>query len=147
MNMSNRGTIWGAVALLILIAGTSARAELQGRWIATATASMAITGDITLNGGTLTFGNGAKLALTKVADGNGHWTPVGGSLPGTIYKLSPPSDPVLLNGNTLCGMKEPVTYVVLSEPYKGGLALSVFNGRDAPQGFGVNSCAAYFYER
>ena len=137
----------GAVAFSALIAGTPARAELQGRWIATATASMAITGDISLNGDMLTFGNGATLTLTKVAERNRRWSPVGGTLPGTIYRLSPPSDPVMLNSNTLCGMKEPVTYIVLSEPYTGGLSLSVFTSKDVPQGFGDHSCAAYFYER
>ena len=142
-----RAIVLGAIALSAIVAGTPVKTEPQGRWVATSTASMAITGNIEVSGDTLTFGNDEKLALTKVAERSGHWTPVGGNLPGTIYKLSPPSDPLLLNGNTLCGMKEPVTYVVLSEPYKGGLALSVFTGRDVPQGFGDNNCAAYFYER
>ena len=122
-------------------------AETQGRWVATSTNSIAITGDITLSGDTLTFGNGVELPLLKVSERNGRWAPVGGNLPGTIYKLSPPSDPALLNSNTLCGMKEPVTFIVLSAPYEGGLALSVFTGIKPPQGFGVNTCAAYFYER
>lgn len=134
-------------AALVLSAATSGHAEPQGRWLATSTASIAITGDISLKGDTLTFGNGANLVLTKVAERNGRWSPVGGTLPGTIFKLSPPSDPVLLNGNTLCGMREPVSYIVLSEPFEGGLTLSVFTGKNTPQGFGNHTCAAYFYER
>ncbi|MDP2619171.1 MAG: hypothetical protein Q8P46_03180 [Hyphomicrobiales bacterium] len=66
---------------------------------------------------------------------------------GKVYKLTPPSDPVLLNGNTLCGMPEPVTYVVLAQSSPRSLGLTVFTGANPPQGFGDQSCAAYFYER
>ena len=144
---ARRIVVLSAVALSAIVAGTPASSEPQGRWVATSTASIAITGDISLDGDMLTFGNGAKLALRKVAEHNGRWSPAGGNLPGVIYKLLSSSDPLLLNGNTLCGMKEPVTYVVLSEPYEGALSMSVFTSKDVPRRFGDGSCAAYFYER
>jgi len=66
---------------------------------------------------------------------------------GKVYKLTPPSDPVVLNGSTLCGMTEPVTYIVLSQSSPNSLGLAVYTGDRRPQGFGDDSCAAYFYER
>ena len=134
--------VWATV-----LASSPASAELAGRWTATSTASMAITGNITLSGNTLTFGNATSLELTKVAERIGRWSPVGGIQPGTIYKLTPPSDPALLNGNTLCGMKEPVTYIVLSEFSERSLSLSVFTAPNEPKHFGDHTCASYFYER
>lgn len=136
-----------AIISFLVCAVSSALADVQGRWVATSTASIAITGDIALNGDVLTFANGTKLPLVKVSQHNGRLSPVGGNKPGAIYQLSPPSDPALLNGNTLCGMKYPVTYIVLSKPYGGGLALSVFTSAEPPQAFGDHNCAAYFYER
>jgi len=138
-----------SIALLLSAThlASPAEASAQGRWIATSTASLAITGDITLKGNTLTFGNGSKLALTSLGEQVGRWSPTGGTGPGTVYKLIPPSDPVLLHGNRLCGMPEPVTHLVIAHSSQRSLSLTVFVGKDAPQGFGDQSCAVYFYER
>jgi len=43
---------------------------------------------------------------------------------GKVYKQTPPSDPVVLNGSTLCGMTEPVTYIVLSQSSPRGRIFS-----------------------
>ena len=66
--------------------------------------AMSITGDIDFVPGTITFQNGAKIHLVEVTMGqDGNWQLGGAPLPGDIFKLDPPADPKLLNGNRLCG--------------------------------------------
>lgn len=133
------------VTLAALLAAAPVHASSITTWKATSTDAMAITGNITVRGDTLTFGNGAKLSLIPVATREGMWSPLPQRRTGTIYKLDPPSDPKLLGGNTLCGMS--VTYIVLSQRDADSLSLSAFTGKKPPAGFGDHSCAAYFYER
>jgi hypothetical protein len=140
-----RGGYGCALAFAFLLASDPVQAAVTGHWIATATASIAVTGNITVTGNALIFGNGKRLRLIPVGTRQGVWTPLGAGI-GTIYRISPPTDPKLLQGTTLCGW--PVTFVVLSQPTDDSLALSVFYGtKGVPQHFGDDSCAAYFYER
>jgi len=135
------------MATLAFVAGTStSQAGITGHWTATATDSIAVTGNITVTGDALIFGNGKTLRLIPVGTRQGVWTPTLERGPGAIYRISPPSDPKLLQGTTLCGW--PVTFVVLSQPTDQSLALSVFYGtKTVPRKFGDESCAAYYYER
>lgn len=133
-----------AASLTILATG-AASAEPQGRWIAASTTATAVTGDTTLRDGVLIFGNSKRLKLIPAGARDGRWTPLPETRRGTIYELVPPADPVLLNGNTLCGRQ--VTYIVLSQRAEHGLGLTAFTGKAAPQGFGADACAVYFYER
>lgn len=133
-----------AAGLTILAAG-AASAEPQGRWRAASSTASAVTGDITLRDGALIFGNGKRLALIPAGEPEGRWTPLPDTRRGALYRLDPPSDPVLLHGNALCG--KPVTYIVLSQHAEHGLSLTAFTGKAAPQGFGADACAVYFYER
>jgi hypothetical protein len=134
-----------AVAGLTILAAGPASADPKGSWRATSNTALAVTGDIALRGDTLIFGNGTMLRLTGMESRDGRWTPLPESGRGTVYRLSPPSDPVLLNGNALCG--KPVTYLVLSQRAEHGLSLTAFTGKAAPDGFGADACAVYFYER
>lgn len=122
-----------------------AHADMAGKWTATSTASMAVTGDIALRDNALIFGNGSQLKLAPVAEREGMWSPLPERRPGAIYRVTPPSDPKLLRGNALCG--KPVTYIVLSQRSENSLVMSVFASPKEPTGFGDESCAAYFYER
>lgn len=106
-------------------------------WTATSRTATAITGNITTCPGTLTFGNGKKLKLQYVGDRKGSWA-FGGADSAKIYSVSPPSDPVLLNGNTLCGEK--VHFIALSDTQDGQLGMTVF-GPDLS-----NFCAIFFYQ-
>jgi len=142
-----KGHLCKAVIAAALILGTALPAASAERWTATSTTAIAITGDIEIAGDTLIFGNGARLPLTPLGDRQGRWSPVGKVTSGKVYKLTPPSDPTLLNSNQLCGMPEPVTYIVLAQSSPRSLSLTAFTGANPPQGFGDNSCAAYFYER
>lgn len=133
--------------LAILCTAAPASAELAGHWTATSTASIAITGNITVADDALTFGNGTTLRLIPAGTEPGRWTPLGDMTEGRIFRLQTPSDPALLNGSTLCGMPEPVTYIALTEHAPQSLGMTVFTSSARPVGFGDDSCASYFYER
>jgi len=121
-----------ATAVMTACALPAASAE---GWTATSSTAIAVTGDLEIAGDTLIFGNGLRLPLTPIGERQGRWNPVGKVTSGKVYKLTPPSDPALLNGNTLCGMPEPVTYVVLAQSSPRSLGLTVFTGAQPPQGF------------
>jgi hypothetical protein len=71
-------------------------------WIATSKTAMAITGDIVLDDYSLTFANGKSLDLEPYeADRVGNWSGSGGDVAGYVYKIDPPANPKLLNGNKL----------------------------------------------
>jgi hypothetical protein len=129
----------------IAFGATGAESDLAGKWTATSTASIAVTGDITVRENTLILGNGRRVKLTPVGEREGRWTPVMNLQPGMIYKLSPPSDPAALHGNTLCG--ERITYLVLTLLSQRGLSMSVHTGANPPSALGDHLCADYFYER
>ena len=136
----------GRYILAAVLAISAARAaEPVQRWTATSTTATAVTGDIALRGDTLVFGNGKTVQLKRLESRDGRWTPLPETRRGTVYKLAPPSDPTLLNGNTLCG--KPVTYVVLSQRAESRLSMTAFTGKAAPDGFGADACAVFFYER
>jgi hypothetical protein len=137
--------LFHSVAAAALLAAKAVHGEPTGKWTATSTTATAVTGDIILHGDTLVFGNGRTLQLKRVESRDGRWTPLPETRRGTIYKLAPPSDPALLDGNTLCGKR--VTYIVLSQRAESRLSMTAFTGEVAPHGFGADACAVFFYER
>ncbi len=118
------------ILVCVLLLPAAARAQTQ-KWVATSKTAMAITGDITVGPDTITFGNGQSIKIKPLTSG--------------VSKLTPPADPELLEGNTLCG--RPVTYVMLI-PAKDGLELQAYWGAKqpvAPNGAGM--CASFFYSK
>ena len=140
--------IW-RIAMVAVIGGAIgaglARAGQPEKWIATSTASIAVTGDIVVTDAALVFGDGKRLDWTPIGERRSVWTVLGDDVAGKIYKISPPSDPELLNGNTLCGWQ--VSYIVLSQRSPRSLAVTVFHSAAEPDRFGDESCAVYFYEK
>jgi len=68
----------------------------------------------------------------------------GKSVPASVYSVADPKDPVLLNGNTLCGA--PVTYVASWSASNGtDTIVAVFSTEDAPES-SDEMCASYTYE-
>jgi len=134
-----------ALALGIALTSGPAHARITGHWTATGTASIAVTGNITVTANTLIFGNGRTLKLIPEGVREGVWTPALERGSGAIYRISPPTDPKLLQGTALCGW--PVTYIVLSQGVPGRLDLSVFHSKTAPRRVGDDLCAYYSYER
>lgn len=126
-----------ALAFAFLAASASPALADCAHWTATSTTSISITGDITTCKGSIAFGNGKSLKLDFVGQKNGSWA-LGAADHALIYRVRTPSDPVLLNGNTLCGEK--VHYLAFSPTRSGQLGLTVF-GRDLG-----DFCAVFFYE-
>ena len=127
---------------LLLAAGSAGSALAQDAedLVAVSNTAMSITGDVTMDDFGITFENGKKLAFDElVADS---FTVDGKSVPASLYSVKTPADPVLLNGNRLCGEGK-VTYVA---SWGTDLVMvAVFTTQDAPQS-DAEMCASYSYE-
>ncbi len=133
---------------LALLAPGMAHAEWQERWTATSTTAMSITGDVTLLSDRMVFATGKSLPISKVK--NITFTDdIGEVGPATIYKVTSPADPILLNGNQLCG--KAVTYVVIWRPKPfvprgpAERALAAYSGSE-PGTTANDSCGTFRYE-
>ena len=100
-------------------------APASALWNAMSTTAISITGDIRITAEEIRFENGASLRLAKT------------DRPG-VMRVAEPGNPVLKNGNLLCGW-EPPTYVVLgrekgTESLDGSstLYLKIHNGQEIP---------------
>ena len=127
-----------ALALCVVLA-SPAFAET---YAAVSNTAMSITGDIELDETGITFENGEQVTFGgKVAD---RLTVDGEEVEASVFSLAEPADPVLLNGNRLCG--DPVTFAAAWETRDGsGTVLAVFSTPEAPKS-NENMCASYTYE-
>ncbi|BDA84566.1 hypothetical protein Sa4125_21080 [Aureimonas sp. SA4125] len=108
---------------------------------ATSNTAMSITGDIDMDDFSITFANGAMLNFSElVAD---HFVVDGRDVPASVFRVADPADPVLENGNSLCGNGD-VTYIA-SWGAGADMTLGVFTG-DAPPESDAEMCASYSYE-
>lgn len=120
------------------------------KWEATSTTAMAITGNITVEDTRIVFENGEAIGIQ----------PLSGQSSG-IYRVAPPSNPELKNGNRLCGERPP-TFIVLAPALghdelasSSELHLKIFIGEEVPpasaaQGMtsgGAGFCALMNYHR
>ncbi len=113
--------------------------EASETWSPTSTTAIAITGEISIDGNRLTFGNGVSISLK----------PVGADRPG-VYVIDPPQNPVLMNGNRLCGEEMP-TFLVLARA-GNSLYFKAFDSPEAPVASAdplpqSGTCATYNFER
>ncbi|UPA23292.1 hypothetical protein [Shinella oryzae] len=127
-----------ATALCVVLA-SPAFAET---YAAVSNTAVSITGDIELDETGITFENGEQLTFEEqMAD---RFTVDGQSVEAHVFSLAEARDPVLLNGNTLCGA--PVTYVASWETSDGsGTVLAVFSTPQPPES-DADMCASYTYE-
>jgi hypothetical protein len=117
-------------------------------WSAMSTTAISITGDIRISEKEIRFENGAKLQLAATDH------------PG-VFRVAKPVNPVLKNGNVLCG-REPPTFVVFGRDENAenldrssALYLKIYNGKETPPASdaigmghkGSGSCALYNYTR
>ncbi len=128
-----------ALGLLTLVLAAPASAG-GATWTAVSTTAMSITGDIEVADDSITFQNGERIGLKPVRDAAG------------VFTLDPPTaNPVLLNGNYLCGSNAPPKYLAL--PSEGTTAyLLAFDGPDVPTLAAdpldqTGICALYTYQR
>lgn len=129
-------SIVSGLALCVVLAS----ATFAGDYTAVSNTAMAITGDIELDETGITFENGAQITFEERV---GDTLEVNGKqVDASVFSVAEPSDPVLLNGNRLCGA--PVTYVA-SWGSNGLTTVAVFSTQDAP-GSDADMCASYSYE-
>ena len=127
-----------AVALCVVLASPA----VADTYAAVSNTAMSITGDIELDETGITFENGEQLTFDEqVAD---RLTVDGQPVEAHVFRLAEARDPVLLNGNRLCGA--PVTYAASWETSDGdGTVLAVFSTPEPPQS-DADMCASYTYE-
>ncbi|WP_156878420.1 hypothetical protein [Roseomonas gilardii] len=142
-------------ALLVLpILCATGRADPAGRqWQAISNTAASITGDITVTPDRITFAGGHALILSQPT-ALPRFRAEGSPVAATRYRVASPADPILLNGNRLCGGRTPVpvTYIVLWTPRKfaGDTAprsLAAFSGTTPPTGTdSPGLCGTFRYE-
>lgn len=129
-----------AAAMLAAMASPAARAET---YTAVSNTAMSITGDIAFDDYGIVFANGEKLVLSDLV---AYEIKVGEETrDASVYKVETPADPVLLNGNKLCGNGD-VTYVASwAEGDDGMTIVAVFTTPEVPLS-DAEMCASYSYE-
>jgi hypothetical protein len=130
-------------ALFILIAlGFGSTTAFADSYTAISNTAMSITGDIELDDFEIVFANGKSLEFSDlVAD---TFIVDDEQVPASLYRVANPGDPVLENGNRLCGNGD-VTYIANWDAGDGTTGLSVFTG-DQPPESNDEMCASFFYE-
>ncbi|KQT83996.1 hypothetical protein [Aurantimonas sp. Leaf443] len=142
--MSPRPLAAAFALVAVLLAGT-ADPVLADRWIAVSNTAMAITGDLEIDDRQVTFQTGATLAFSDlVAD----TIEVDGETMGaSVYRVATPGNPVLLNGNRLCGAE--ATYLAIwsasQDVDDAGVILAAFEGTAVPTS-NEEACAIFAYE-
>jgi len=98
---------------LLAFAQSPALAASLEQWEAVSRTAMAVTGTVQFSADRITFQNGKFLPLAPagtitVSEGRE-------SRPATLYRVTKPDDPVLLQGNRLCGGRtpDPVIFIVV----------------------------------
>ncbi|MBX3529456.1 MAG: hypothetical protein KF849_02540 [Rhizobiaceae bacterium] len=103
---------------------------------------MSITGDIEFDDFEIVFANGESLAFSALV---GDSFVVNGKRVGaSVYEVEEPADPVLENGNRLCGAGD-VTYVASWGGSGDTTIVAVFTTAEAPAS-DAEMCASYTYE-
>jgi hypothetical protein len=122
----------------LLVGATSI--VLADTLLATSTTAMAITGDVEMDDFSMVFADGTRLDFDELVGDS--FVVDGEAVNASVYSVAAPMDPVLLNGNRLCG-SGPVTYVA-SWGSDSDVAVAVFDTQDIP-GSDADMCALYYY--
>jgi hypothetical protein len=122
----------------LLVGATSI--VLADTLLATSTTAMAITGDVEMDDFSMVFADGTRLDFDELVGDS--FVVDGETVNASVYSVAAPMDPVLLNGNRLCG-SGPVTYVA-SWGSDSDVAVAVFDTQDIP-GSDADMCALYYY--
>jgi hypothetical protein len=105
---------------MLLASGSAVSHAQDDVWKAASDTATAVTGDIAIGTDRIVFSNGESIRLVPIEGRRG------------VFKVDPPANPVLVNGNRLCGEQD-VTYVVLAVGSNNdALFMKVFEGPDAP---------------
>ena len=135
----------------LLAALPAAAAETPGPevWTPISRTAQSITGKVTLATGQITFQNGTSLEISRGAQMLFRPRKGAKKVMADLYRLAPPADPVLENGNKLCGAK-PVAYLIVWKSEKLGTeidprTMAVFSGPKFDPG-SADECARYAYD-
>lgn len=134
-----------SLSVLAAASAGSAAAPRVEHWTATSTTAMGITGDISLSPSRLVAA-GKVFPLAVSADVKDFGSN-NGPQAARILKVTHPMDPVLRNGNRLCGA--PVRWIAVYRSDQGkSLNLSVFSGTARPTSeTGNGICGTFLYSR
>lgn len=111
--------------------------------VAVSTTAMAITGDIQFDDFSIVFENGEELVFDELLGDS--FNVDGARVGASVYSIKTPADPVLNNGNFLCGQGK-VTYLASwGDAADDALTIiAVFDTQDVP-GSDAEMCASYTY--
>ncbi|WP_018701255.1 hypothetical protein [Amorphus coralli] len=121
-------------------------AGLDGTWEPLSNTATSITGSIEVAEDSITFEDGSTLAIAADGSEKGKWGDQQAAVEGSIFRIDPPKDLTLLNGNKFCGLPgNKPTYLVLA-PFDDGMSLIVYTG-DAKPTPDADPCAIYNYAK
>jgi hypothetical protein len=118
-------------------------------WRPTSHTAKIVTGHVTLTATLLRFQNGASLTLVSGGQMLFRSESKQKKVMADLYRVAPPDDPVLEDGNKLCKGK-PVTYVIMWKPEKAAReldprTLAFFSGPKFDPG-SADDCGRYTYD-
>jgi hypothetical protein len=114
-------------------------------WSPMSTTSVSVTGPITLSATRLTS-QGATFPLRLTAT-NAAFRSDDGARPARVFAVTRPTNPPLLNGNTLCG-PDPATWLVAVDRAVGQLELIAATGAAPPTREEAPAvCGIFYYDR
>jgi hypothetical protein len=123
-----------AASFAIAPIGAGAAAQKTTRYTALSKTAYSITGNLVLKESaglvrTIVFQNGTSLNLAGAGrDG--------------VYLVTPPADPLLLNGNHLCGRGRRATRVALTWGINDAFSMSVYSGKSMTD---LSLCGTFNY--
>ena len=126
-------------AAALALGASAARAD---SYAAVSNTAMSITGDIEFDDFSIVFANGEELVFSELVADN--FVVDGKRVPASVYSIEEPADPILENGNRLCGAGD-VTYLANWAGSDNLSIIAVFTTQDAPAS-DAEMCASYTYE-
>jgi hypothetical protein len=145
MNPMPRLPIAAFATVLCLTGAALADDDDYPSWRPNSTTATSITGPVILLPNRLHAGNANfPLRMDSKVDA---FRPGQGSIPSRIYAVTTPTNPVLLNGNKLCG-DTPATWIVVVPQPPTGLEIDAFTSADKPaSSTSPGLCATFTYMR
>ena len=142
------------IALCLALSGLTATAMAQSTtapetWTPIGPVAKAVTGRVTFTPSEIAFQNGKSLSLTRGGQMLFRPEPKKKKVVADLYRVTPPDDPVLENGNKLCKGK-PVAYLIVWKSEKTGKeadprTLATFSGQKLSAG-SSDDCGRYVYD-
>jgi hypothetical protein len=137
------------LSLLLVLSATGIAQPTPETWTPIGRMAQTITGRVTFTQSTITFQNGKSLTLARGGQMLFRPEPKQKKVMADLYRVTPPDDPVLENGNKLCKGK-PVAYLIVWKSEKIGneaspRTLAPFSGQKFTPG-SPDDCGRYTYD-